>query len=142
MKKRPASEDEKTLFRKTVEHTGPLIVAAAKTRKPGAKAKAGPSGLDGNTRKKLQKGGLAPAARLDLHGFTQDAAHRALLCFLQSSHKSGARLTLVITGKGGVLKEMVPRWLRQSGFAALIAGIEAAHVRHGGAGALYVYLRK
>ena len=142
MKKRPASEDEKILFRKTVEHTGSLIAAAAKTRKSGAKTKTGPSGLDGNTRKKLQKGTLAPAARLDLHGFTQDAAHRALLSFLQSSHKGGVRLTLVITGKGGVLKEMVPRWLHQSGFATLIAGIETAHVRHGGAGALYVYLRK
>jgi DNA-nicking Smr family endonuclease len=142
MKKRPTSEDEKILFRKTVENAQPRIVARAKTRKPAPKEKTGPSGLDGNTRKKLQKGGLAPAARLDLHGFTQDAAHRALLSFLQSSHKGGVRLTLVITGKGGVLKEMVPRWLHLPGFATLIAGIETAHVRHGGAGALYVYLRK
>jgi DNA-nicking Smr family endonuclease len=142
MKKRPASEDEKILFKKTVEHTSPQIITTVKIRKSATKAKTGPSGLDGSTRKKLQKGALAPAARLDLHGFTQDAAHRALLSFLQSSHKSGVRLTLVITGKGGVLKEMVPRWLHQSGFAALIAGIETAHVRHGGGGALYVYLRK
>ena len=142
MKKRSASEEEKILFKKTVEHTSPQLVARTKAKKPAAKTKSGPSGLDGNTRKKLQQGALAPAARLDLHGFTQDAAHRALLSFLRASHKSGARLTLVITGKGGVLKEMVPRWLHQSGFSALIAGIETAHLRHGGGGALYVYLRK
>ena len=42
----------------------------------------------------------------------------------------------------GVLKEMVPRWLNEAEFAALIAGTAPAHVRHGGAGALYIYLRK
>ena len=68
---------------------------------------------------------------------TQEAAHRALLSFLQRSRKSGLRLTLVVTGKGnpekrrrgtwmmrshGVLKDMVPRWLNEPDFAALIAG--------------------
>jgi len=62
----------------------------------------------------------------------------------------------VVTGKGnpknegadwmarshGVLKEMVPRWLHEPAFAPLIAGTQTAHVRHGGGGALYVYLRK
>jgi DNA-nicking Smr family endonuclease len=42
----------------------------------------------------------------------------------------------------GVLKEMVPRWLNEKAFAALIAGSGPAHRNHGGAGALYVYLRK
>ena len=42
----------------------------------------------------------------------------------------------------GVLKQMVPRWLNESDFAALIPGSGRAHLRHGGDGALYVYLRK
>jgi DNA-nicking Smr family endonuclease len=148
MRKRPASEEEKILFRKTVEQARPQIIAGARGKKPAAKAKTGPGEIDGNTRKKLRQGARAPGARLDLHGFTQEAAHRALAAFLRSSHKSGIRLALIITGKGrseaspGVLKESVPRWLNQPGFAALIAGIEPAHARHGGAGALYVYLRK
>ena len=149
MKKRSVSEDEKILFRKTIEHTRPKIAVKTKAKKPAGKRASGPSGLDGNTAKKLRQGGLAPTARLDLHGFTQEAAHRALLSFLRGAHKSGTRLTLVITGKGspkkeggGVLKDMVPRWLRQPEFVSLIAGIEPAHIRHGGAGALYVYLRK
>ena len=64
---------------------------------------------------------------------------------------------LVITGKGnpkndenapwmmsphGVLKQMVPRWLNEPELAALIASSGPAHAKHGGGGALYVYLRK
>ena len=42
----------------------------------------------------------------------------------------------------GVLKQMVPRWLNEKEFAALAVGMAPAHIRHGGEGALYVYLRK
>jgi DNA-nicking Smr family endonuclease len=37
---------------------------------------------------------------------------------------------------------MVPRWLKEAELAALIAHSRPAHARHGGGGALYVYLRK
>jgi DNA-nicking Smr family endonuclease len=155
--KRRVSEEEKTLFKTAVEQTRPQVIAKAKVKKPAAKAKAGHSGLDGNTRQRLKRGAKEPEARMDLHGLTQEAAHRALLAFLRRSHKAGLRLSLVITGKGnpknedssswtmrerGVLKEMVPRWLNEPAFAPLIAGTQTAHVRHGGGGALYVYLRK
>jgi DNA-nicking Smr family endonuclease len=122
MKKRAVSEAEKILFRETVEYSHPKL----------------------STRPKLKRGKAVPAARLDLHGFTQEAAHRALHSFLRHARKTGQRLVLVITGKGtpGGLKTMVPRWLSQPEFSALITGIETAHIRHGGAGALYVYLRK
>jgi DNA-nicking Smr family endonuclease len=42
----------------------------------------------------------------------------------------------------GVLKAVVPRWLREPAFAAMVAGVRTSHVRHGGEGALYIYLRK
>jgi DNA-nicking Smr family endonuclease len=152
--KRKVSDEEKILFKTAVEQTRPKVLAKPSAKKPAAKAKAGHSGLDGNTRQRLKRGAKAPEARMDLHGMTQEAAHRALLAFLRRSHKAGVRLTLVVTGKGnpknddsaawtmrehGVLKEMVPRWLNEP---PLIVGIETAHVRHGGGGALYVYLRK
>ena len=64
----------------------------------------------------------------------------------------GARIVLVITGKGarggdpfaerGVLKRMVPLWLRLPEFRPLVMGFEAAAIGHGGEGALYVTLRK
>ena len=140
MKKRAASEDEKTLFRRMVEQSSPRAVVTAKPKKPARKTR--PPGLDGHTGARLKRGGQAPDVRLDLHGFTQESAHRALQGFFQRAHKKGARLALVITGNGQILKEMVPRWLNQPDFAAFITGSAPAHIRHGGAGALYVYLRK
>ncbi len=113
--------------------------------------------LDGNTAEKLKRGQLAPGARIDLHGMTEAAAHGALLSFLAGAQARGVKLVLVITGIGnpkkhegaewmrsphGVLKEMVPRWLNEKAFAALSVGSSPAHRRHGGDGALYVYLRK
>jgi DNA-nicking Smr family endonuclease len=88
--------------------------------------------------------------RLDLHGLTQDEAHAALLRFLRTASSRGARLVLVITGKGaraaegerGVLKRQVPHWLGLPEFRALVIGFEDAHVTHGGEGALYVRVRR
>src|SRR5439155_27262320 len=88
--------------------------------------------------------------RLDLHGLTQSEAHAALLRFLRAASSRGARLVLVITGKGaragdgerGVLKRQVPQWLGLPEFRALVVGFEEAHIAHGGEGALYVRVRR
>ena len=152
--KRRVSEEERILFRKSVEQANPRVALKPKIKKAVVKGK--PPGLDGSTREKLKRGGKDPEARLDLHGMTQAAAHKALLSFLQKAHKKGVRLALVVTGRGnpdkdaaswnakphGVLKEMVPRWLHEGAYAAFITGTAPAHIRHGGDGALYVYLRK
>jgi DNA-nicking Smr family endonuclease len=119
------------------------------------------TGVDGRTAEKLRKGALEPNATIDLHGLTEDAAHRALTSFVQNAAARGARLLLVITGKGlqpsapdepfdleldrrtrGVLKAMTPRWLREPELIRFIADVRTAHRRHGGSGAFYVYLRK
>jgi DNA-nicking Smr family endonuclease len=91
-------------------------------------------------------------ARLDLHGFTQSQAHAALLRFLRRAQADGVRMVLVVTGKGtskggetherGVLKRQVPLWLSLPEFRSLVVGFEDAHIGHGGAGALYVRLRR
>ena len=86
-------------------------------------------------------------ARLDLHGYTQDEAHGALLRFLRNANARDARLVLVITGKGrggeiGVLRRQVPQWLSLPEFRTLVVGFEDAHVAHGGEGALYVRVRR
>lgn len=115
-------------------------------------------GLDRRTAQRLAKGETPPEARLDLHGMTAERAHAALISFIQRESAAGARCVLVITGKGrrneradwvdwrsgetGVLKTMTPEWLRQPPIGALVIGVYEAHQRHGGAGALYVYLRK
>ena len=88
------------------------------------------------------RGRLEPEARLDLHGMTQSAAYRTLLRFLIDAHAREKSLVLVITGKGGVLRGQLPLWLGQADLRGLVAGLREAHVRHGGAGAFYVLMRK
>ena len=107
------------------------------------------SPLGRRMRARVARGREAIDARLDLHGLTQSEAHAALLHFLRSASARGARLVLVITGKGqrsdgetGVLRRQVPHWLRLPEFRALVIGFEDAHSAHGGEGALYVRLRR
>jgi DNA-nicking Smr family endonuclease len=85
-------------------------------------------------------------ARIDLHGLTQERALAALEGFLERSWREGYRAVLVITGKGvqgdGVLRRRVPEWLGSPQLSHIVAGISEAHKRHGGAGALYVALKR
>lgn len=84
--------------------------------------------------------------RLDLHGFDQDQAQAVLTGFLRRASEDGWRAVLVITGKGsrgeGVLRRRVPQWLSEPGLRDLVAGVSEAHRHHGGAGALYVALKR
>lgn len=154
--KRRTTDDERKLFRTHIDEPRPLKAVTPKLIKRKSVA-AKSSGLDGNTTAKLKRGQLTPGARIDLHGMTEAVAHATLLSFLAGAQSRGVRLALVITGVGnpkhhegaewmrvphGVLKQMVPRWLNEKEFAALISGSGPAHRRHGGDGALYVYLRK
>ena len=120
------------------------------------------SGIDGNTADRLRRGLIEPQARLDLHGLTLKDAHRALVTFVRAAHARRLRLILVVTGKGGgsraihtepfdleldmsrrgVLRTLTPRWLKEPGLAELIVHAAESNRRHGGSGALYVYLRK
>ncbi|HXM00894.1 MAG TPA: Smr/MutS family protein [Rhizomicrobium sp.] len=164
MTRRRVSDDERALFEDAFKGTIPLKKPNPKkaVAKPAPKIVAPRppefSGIDGGTDRELRKGALAPDARLDLHGMTESAAHHALTTFVRGAGVRGLRLLLIVTGKGaadppdapfdlgarkrGVLKTMAPRWLRESELAPFVADIRAAHRRHGGDGALYVYLRK
>jgi DNA-nicking Smr family endonuclease len=98
--------------------------------------------IGGHAQAHLRRGRLEPEARLDLHGMRESVAYRATLGFLLRAQAERLRLVLVITGKGGVLRVRLPLWLGQAELAPLIAGITEAHIRHGGSGAFYVYLRQ
>jgi DNA-nicking Smr family endonuclease len=84
--------------------------------------------------------------RLDLHGLDQDRAHQVLAAFIGRAADDGWRAVLVITGKGsrgdGVLRRMVPHWLAEPPLRGLVAGVSEAQRHHGGAGALYVALKR
>ena len=114
-----------------------------------------PVQMDRKTFAKMNRGKLKPEGRIDLHGMTLDRAHTALLRFILSSHGSGKRLVLVITGKGknrdeggpipvrhGVLRHQAPQWLAAPPLASVVMQVSQAHISHGGGGAYYVYLRR
>lgn len=105
--------------------------------------------LGRRARQRVARGRDAIDARFDLHGLTQAEAHAALTRFLRSASTRGARLVLIITGKGragdserGVLRRQVPHWLALPELRELVIGFEEAHGAHGGEGALYVRLRR
>ena len=108
--------------------------------------------LEPKLAKTLKRGG-AVDARLDLHGLRQAEAHDRLAAFLKGQQARGARVVLVITGKGrtenaalfeerGVLRRLVPAWLAEPGLRNVVIGFSEASAAHGGAGALYVRLRR
>jgi DNA-nicking Smr family endonuclease len=115
-----------------------------------------PGRLDKHVARRLKRGTQNIEASLDLHGMTQKEAHTNLRHFIRDTVVRGCRCVLVITGKGarsgsetnfpdtppGVLRRMVPQWLSEPALSMYVAGFEPALPRHGGAGALYVQLRR
>ena len=114
-----------------------------------------PVRMDARTHGKMKRGKLSPEARIDLHGMTLAQAHPRLISFILSAQSAGHRLVLVITGKGkhreesgpipvrhGRLRHEVPRWLHAAPLAGAVLQVTEAHQKHGGQGALYVYLRR
>jgi DNA-nicking Smr family endonuclease len=113
--------------------------------------------IDKHERRQVVRGTRAIDARIDLHGMRQAEAHGALRGFLAIAQMRGYSMVLVITGKGvpegshqglfsaderGVLRRVVPQWLRMPDLRPLVLGFEEAHQGHGGGGALYVRLRR
>ena len=111
--------------------------------------------MDKKTFGKMRRGKMVPEAKIDLHGMTLDRAHPALTRFILTSHNRGFRLVLVITGKGqrddphdpmprqrGILKRQVPMWLKMPPLNSAVLEVSEAHLKHGGGGAFYVYLRR
>ena len=112
--------------------------------------------VDRKTERRLQKGEMPIDGKLDMHGMNQDEARRALFHFIQNAYLAGKRCVLVVTGKGsagrisggqiergaGVLRRNTPQWLREDALADIVLRAVEAQPRDGGAGALYVYLRR
>jgi DNA-nicking Smr family endonuclease len=110
--------------------------------------------LDGSWDKRITKGALEPDFTIDLHGETLSSAHARLNRSLAAAVRQQARVVLLITGKPaadnprlpptsrGVIRASIQDWLVASLHAGNIAAIRGAHPRHGGAGALYLILRR
>lgn len=111
-------------------------------------------GLDASWERKLARAAVHPDFTLDLHGHSLEAAHARLDHGLLQAVTLGARMVLVITGKPrptesadrgdrrGAIRAKLLDWLAAGPHAGRIAAVRPAHRRHGGAGALYVILRR
>ncbi len=147
------------------------IAAAPALARPGAPVKVKPQpapapaarprpqlldqhGLDSSWERKLAKAAIAPDFTLDLHGYGLDAAHDRLDQGLSLALSQGARMVLVITGRPrpvdaadrgsrrGAIRAKLLDWLAAGPHGSRIAAVRPAHPRHGGAGAVYVVLRR
>jgi DNA-nicking Smr family endonuclease len=102
--------------------------------------------LDKRTAERFKRGEMAIEAKIDLHGMTQGQAHDRLQDFVAKAAAAGQRCVLVVTGKGaggwGVLRESVPRWLNEPALRRHLLAFSSAKPRHGGAGALYLLLKR
>lgn len=129
----------------------PVPKAAVKPRHapPPRKAEPGTT-LDASWDRRLARGLVQPDRSLDLHGHNLATAYDLLDRKLGEAVAEGARVLLLITGKPptkeragrGAIRAAVGDWLAASPYAGDIAAVRNASPRHGGAGALYIVLRR
>ena len=138
------------------DHEKKYFIRSKETQSPAGQALTSSFlSMDSKLHNKLKQGKLRPEAKLDLHGLNLSQAHPVLTKFVLNAYGRGLRLILVITGKGrnsedhdviprrkGILKATVPSWLAMEPLSSKVLQVTNAHVRHGGDGAFYVYLRK
>lgn len=107
------------------------------------------SGFDPVVLGRLRAGQFSPEAHLDMHGMVAQEAYEALTGFMRGAYVKGLRTVLLIPGRGknspegfGVLREKLQHWLTRDPFKRVVLAFCTAQPRDGGAGAVYVMLRK
>jgi DNA-nicking Smr family endonuclease len=97
----------------------------------------------------LRRGDYAVQAHLDLHGMTRVEAREAVETFVANSRRDGKRCVLIVHGRGlhskdqiAVLKEHLHGWLQRGRISRAVLAFATARPHDGGAGAVYVLLRK
>ena len=95
---------------------------------------------------------------LDLHGYTLDEANKKIKNFIQKSYLDEVNKLIIVTGKGmhsqnendpyvskdlSILKYSVPFFIKNNNeLMKIINEIDNATNEDGGAGALYIYLKR
>ncbi len=115
--------------------------------------------LDSHWDRRLRKGLVRPDVSIDLHGHTLASAQALLDDAIGRALLRGARVLLVVAGRlrpgadrlpqmhglprpRGAIRAALPDWLAYSAYADQIVALRPAHISHGGAGAVYVILRR
>jgi DNA-nicking Smr family endonuclease len=106
-------------------------------------------GVDRRLAQRLHRGDYAVQAHIDLHGHTVEEAKVVVERFVTAAYAAGQRCILLIHGRGlnskdnrPVLKEQVRIWLSHGRLSRLVLAFATAPVTNGGAGAVYVLLRR
>lgn len=112
-------------------------------------------GIDKATLRKFKREEFKIEAVLDLHGLNEDEAFVKVDSFIPQCYNQGKRCVVIITGKGqtiregddiftpkGILKRQVPQWLNMPRIRAMILVYKHPSERLGGAGALYILLKR
>ncbi len=107
------------------------------------------AGVDPRVVRRLRAGEFVYQAHLDLHGLTSEEARGAVESFLTQAYQSGKRCVLIIHGRGRNSKDQIPVlksrlaiWLARGQWARRLLAFTSARPCDGGAGALYVLLRR
>jgi DNA-nicking Smr family endonuclease len=107
------------------------------------------AGLDPRIVRRLRRGDFAHHVHLDLHRMTADEARPAVERFLAGAQRDGRRCVLIIHGRGRNSKDQIPVlkarlkvWLGRGGLGRIVLAFTSARRCDGGAGALYVLLRR
>ncbi len=107
------------------------------------------TGIDPGVVAKLRRGDFAVQGHLDLHGMTREEAKAAVDDFLRRSRQAGKRCVLLVHGRGihsrdqlPVLKDALRTWLATNRFGRHVLAFATARPVDGGAGAIYVLLRR
>ena len=106
-------------------------------------------GADPELLLKLRRGDFSIQAHYDLHGMTAAEAREAVERFILSSVMKGFRCVLIIHGRGlnsqdhmPILKDRMSSWLKRGRLKRLVLAFATAQPCDGGAGAMYLLLRK
>lgn len=162
----PPTEEDIELWQRFTENVEPLEYSISdqtlkkqsprptKSLRSSGKKKPSPKSSEHSAKPRPKKGTVSVEATLDLHGLTQDQSHQHINSFIRAAHFQRKRCVLIITGKGtkdsddklwweerGVLRVLVPQWLESSPNKERIQSYSPAHPKHGGQGALYVFLK-
>lgn len=158
-KKRPLNPEEKKLWKQVSKTVTPRRAKSAKPLPSRSEFAAMmrlppdvpltkrhmPKSLDLNQDKKVRRGRVDVDAKIDLHDMTQAEAKPALFKAIMRASNRNYECVLVVTGKGlrldGVLRRNFPHWIEDPQIRPLIANYAQAHIRHGGSGAWYVFMK-
>jgi DNA-nicking Smr family endonuclease len=107
------------------------------------------SGVGPKIVKRLRRGEFSIQDHVDLHGLTKKEAESAVNSFIIKSYQKDLRCVLIVHGRGlgsadhqPAIKTELPVWFRRGALKRIVLAFVTAQPYDGGAGAVYVLLRK